>query len=135
DLTQELNVDDSDSDSTTTSGRAQIHQPYPWSNYSLPQLRELLGQRGQLTTGSRSVLKKRLKNLERVSKSEELGQSATTIDISTQPSSSQHCEATPLVSDSETRKGNQNTVETQEKTHPLRARISSRSNSFSAHFT
>ncbi|KAF9992300.1 hypothetical protein BGZ79_003273, partial [Entomortierella chlamydospora] len=69
DVNQGMEDDDSDT-ASTTSGGTQTQQTYPWSNYSLPQLRELLRQRGQLTTGSKSALKKRLKNLERSSKSE-----------------------------------------------------------------
>ncbi|KAF9370313.1 hypothetical protein BGX21_005604, partial [Mortierella sp. AD011] len=46
----------SDSDGT--------HQTYLWSSYSVQQMKELLRQRGQLTTGSRNTLRKRLRNCE-----------------------------------------------------------------------
>ncbi|KAF8970031.1 Vacuolar membrane protease, partial [Entomortierella lignicola] len=128
-----LEDDDSDTASTASSG-AQTQQTYPWSNYSLPQLRELLHQRGQLTTGSKTTLKKRLKNLERTSKSEASGQPATTIDISTQHSTQNHEENAPaaIAAGSEAQDGN--SKGSKNKVHPLRARVSSRSNSFSAHF-
>ncbi|KAF9370665.1 hypothetical protein BGX21_005449, partial [Mortierella sp. AD011] len=131
-------MEDDDSDTaSTTSGGTQTQQTYPWSNYSLPQLRELLRQRGQLTTGSKSALKKRLKNLERSSKSEASGQPATTIDITTQQSAHMHGGDSTAVagSDPQVEKDNDcGSKESKNKIHPLRARISSRSNSFSAHF-
>ncbi|KAG0349789.1 hypothetical protein BGZ54_004201, partial [Gamsiella multidivaricata] len=80
-----LGMDEEDSDfASHGSGGTSTHQTYPWSNYSLPQLRELLRQRGQLTTGSKAALKKRLKNLERSTKAVTSGQPATTINISGQ---------------------------------------------------
>ncbi|KAF9344638.1 Vacuolar membrane protease, partial [Mortierella sp. AD094] len=131
-------MEDDDSDTaSTTSGGTQTQQIYPWSNYSLTQLRELLRQRGQLTTGSKSALKKRLKNLERSSKSEASGQPATTIDITTQHSAHMHEGDNSALagSDPQVQKDNgRDSKESKNKTHPLRARISSRSNSFSAHF-
>ncbi|CAO3564486.1 unnamed protein product [Mortierella alpina] len=63
DVGQGSGIDDDDSDNAmSTSSGTNTQQTYSWSNYSLPQLRELLRQRGQLTTGSKNALKKRLKN-------------------------------------------------------------------------
>ncbi|KAF9104222.1 Vacuolar membrane protease [Mortierella sp. AM989] len=129
-------MEDDDSDTASiTSGGTQIQQTYSWSNYSLPQLRELLRQRGQLTTGSKNALKKRLKSLERTSKSEASGQPATTIDISSQHSAHVHEGKTLAVAGSDSKDNNGSSKKTQSKAHPIRTRISSRSNSFSAHFT
>ncbi|KAI1294084.1 Vacuolar membrane protease [Mortierella claussenii] len=131
--------DDDDSDTASTaSGVIGTHQTYRWSNYSIAQLRELCRQRGQLTTGSKNALKKRLKNLERANRPEVSAQSATTIHISSPQSSHQHDAGASL---SSAGSNNEPTAETGEskrsksKVHPLRSRISSRSNSFSAHFT
>ncbi|KAF9948285.1 Vacuolar membrane protease [Mortierella alpina] len=132
DVGQGSGMDDDDSDNAmSTSSGTNTQQTYPWSNYSLPQLRELLRQRGQLTTGSKNALKKRLKNLDRAVKSESAAQPTTTIDISSQLSQTQDI-------DPSGRSGSVKAEDTSRRpksTHPLRARISSRSNSFSAHFT
>ncbi|KAG0195661.1 hypothetical protein BGX28_000916, partial [Mortierella sp. GBA30] len=139
DASQGFSIDDDDSDSALgASNGASVSQTYPWSNYSLPQLRELLRQRGQLTTGSKSALKKRLKNLDRAAtKSESSLQPTTTIDIVPGQSSQQES-TTPLPTVSKSDPGSQKSEEEGSKrsksTHPLRSRISSRSNSFSAHF-
>ncbi|KAF9922915.1 hypothetical protein BGZ67_010217, partial [Mortierella alpina] len=125
-----LDDDDSDNAMSTSSG-ANTQQTYPWSNYSIPQLRELLRQRGQLTTGSKNALKKRLKNLDRAVKSESVAQPTTTINISSQLSQALDIDSTER---SESVKAEDNSRRPK-STHPLRARISSRSNSFSAHFT
>ncbi|KAG0312858.1 Vacuolar membrane protease [Linnemannia gamsii] len=172
---------DSDSGSNASSTGPFTHQAYPWSNYSLPQLRDLLRQRGQLTTGSKSALKKRLKNLDRAAKSSALssigapvttvigttggapgitgtttigatlsGQptaatsvhqtSNTTIHISSSPSSQQQHPRTPSSNtrDDGTNKGENSIGDSNgsgKKAHPLRSRMASRSNSFSAHFS
>ncbi|KAF9925874.1 Vacuolar membrane protease [Linnemannia zychae] len=157
---------DSDSGSTASSSGLFTQQAYPWSNFSVPQLRELLRQRGQLTTGSRSALKKRLKNLDRAAKASVTGTtgmpatvsvgttgitgsihaepavsgptteatvihktSTTTIDIQ-QPSQKQP----DASSDKKVDSANSPMVP-EKKAHPLRSRMPSRSNSFSAHFT
>ncbi|KAF9343327.1 Vacuolar membrane protease, partial [Mortierella sp. AD094] len=57
--------EDSD-DVSNSSGSEGVHQTYLWSSYSIQQMRELLRQRGQLTTGNRSTLRKRLKNCEQI---------------------------------------------------------------------
>ncbi|KAF9897954.1 Vacuolar membrane protease, partial [Lobosporangium transversale] len=144
-------MDDDDSDSTSnTLGAIGIHQTYPWSNYSLPQLRELCHQRGLLTTGNKAALKKRLKNLDRASKPEgSPAQAATTIQIS----DSKHTNAAQMKEESELSslskggslaeskatenfgRSKDNNSNHKKQTHPLRSRISSRSNSFSTHFT
>ncbi|KAG0291546.1 hypothetical protein BGZ98_002979, partial [Dissophora globulifera] len=143
--TQDM-AEESDSDNESSSacepGTGGIHPPitYPWSNYSLPQLRELLRQRGQLTTGSKHVLKKRLKNLERSTRSDVSAPPATTtIDILSQHGV-QVDDTIPAVVigsglESQT-EGDRESKETKGKNgvHPLRSRITSRSNSFSAHF-
>ncbi|KAF9347288.1 Vacuolar membrane protease [Mortierella sp. NVP85] len=133
-----LDDDDSDSPSNTADGGGP-RGAYSWSHYSLPQLRELLRQRGQLSTGSKSALKKRLKNLERATRSDPSLPPVTTIDISSQhslslseinPESSESLATT----DTDGLSGNplSNALP---PPSPVRSRISSRSNSFSAHFT
>ncbi|KAF9952870.1 Vacuolar membrane protease, partial [Modicella reniformis] len=130
-----LDEDDSDSASNTADGSG-TRQTYSWSNYSLPQLRELLRQRGQLTTGGKSALKKRLKTLERASRSDAPLQSVTTINILTQHSSQTHevttSEAQQRLTPESPEMADGNT---KSSAHPVRLSISSRSNSFSAHFT
>ncbi|KAG0056849.1 Vacuolar membrane protease [Gryganskiella cystojenkinii] len=83
----QLDGDDSDSASNASSNGHQGQQTYLWSNYSIPQLRELLRQRGQLTTGSKSVMKKRLKTLDRNSstnsKSSPVKQTTVTVTAAT----------------------------------------------------
>ncbi|KAK3819723.1 MAG: hypothetical protein J3Q66DRAFT_399178 [Benniella sp.] len=136
-----LDDDDSDSASNTADGIGP-HGAYSWSHYSLPQLRELLRQRGQLSTGSKSALKKRLKNLERATRSDPSLPPVTTIDITTQHSLSlsEQLPMNPEPSESPA------TIDTDGLSgkplsnalpppSPVRSRISSRSNSFSAHFT
>ncbi|KAF9087886.1 Vacuolar membrane protease [Mortierella sp. AD031] len=180
------NDSDSDSGSTASSTGAFAQQTYPWSNYSLPQLRELLRQRGQLTTGSKSALKKRLKNLDRAAKLSataiaatattitgtagstaattatgtlpgptagvhKTNTTATTIHISSssqqqeqQDQHSIHPRETVANTDrdshlvSSSNKENKSTSDPNgsgKKAHPLRSRMPSRSNSFSAHFS
>ncbi|KAG0296183.1 Vacuolar membrane protease [Linnemannia gamsii] len=177
---------DSDSGSNASSTGPFAHQTYPWSNYSLPQLRDLLRQRGQLTTGSKSALKKRLKNLDRAAKSStstNTGTSITTligtagaggasgitgttpvgatlsgqppaatsvhqtcnttIHISSPSPSQQHHQRAPTSNnqnDSTASSVNEkNSIGgsnvSGKKAHPLRSRMPSRSNSFSAHFS
>ncbi|KAG0249175.1 Vacuolar membrane protease [Mortierella polycephala] len=138
DASQGFNVDDDDSDSASnTSNEINHQQTYPWSNYSIPQLRELLRQRGQLTTGSKSVLKKRLKNLDRAAKPETPAQQTTTINMASQNStqvSKQDATVRTEFKSEETKENEADSKRTR-KGHPLRSRITSRSNSFSAHFT
>ncbi|KAF9147266.1 Vacuolar membrane protease [Linnemannia schmuckeri] len=165
---------DSDSGSNASSTGPFAHQTYPWSNYSLPQLRDLLRQRGQLTTGSKSALKKRLKNLDRAAKSSATGTggtittvigttggasgvtvgvtlseqstgatavhkiSNTTIHISSQQQHSRAPTSTDRDDDNSYNK-EKNSIgdfkNSGKKAHPLRSRMPSRSNSFSAHFS
>ncbi|KAF9091172.1 Vacuolar membrane protease [Mortierella sp. AM989] len=86
--------EDSDNVSSSSSFNEGIssghHQPYPWTSYSIHQMQELLRQRGQLTTGSRSTLRKRLRNCEQTpisatttAKSTSLGESSTTVGVDT----------------------------------------------------
>ncbi|KAF8938689.1 Vacuolar membrane protease [Dissophora ornata] len=56
---------DAGSNNSNKNSNSNSGQMYPWSNYSISQMRDLLRQRGQLSTGNRSALKKRLKNSER----------------------------------------------------------------------
>ncbi|KAG0373565.1 Vacuolar membrane protease [Mortierella sp. AD032] len=177
---------DSDSGSTASSTGGPFAQQtsYPWSNYSLPQLRDLLRQRGQLTTGSKSALKKRLKTLDRAAKSSAVttgagtaagtvaiitgttlsgptptatigldktnNSSATTIHISSSSLSSsssqqqqQQQQKQPATSSIDREVSSPNREKTStghskdsgKRAHPLRSRMPSRSNSFSAHFT
>ncbi|KAF9581179.1 Vacuolar membrane protease, partial [Lunasporangiospora selenospora] len=172
--------DDSDAASSTSDSHeagANGHRVYAWSNYSIPQLRELLRQKGQLTTGNRSALKKRLKNLERSTAASTVATTttvataatvtskttvasatttttttttesvtATTIDIVGQSVLGQHVTAEPesvhpfLQGPSEDSGVPRSFQEGESKEamvrkHPARSRMSSRSNSFSAHFT
>lgn len=147
DPSQGFSLDDTDSDSPSNTADGGLRRAYPWSNYSLPQLRELLRQRGQLSTGSKSVLKKRLKNLERTT-----GQSdtslppATTIDITSKHLSQALHRGLLLLNPESPTMGFDNDYDDDHSgttldhalhppTPPVRSRISSRSNSFSAHFT
>ncbi|KAG0098261.1 Vacuolar membrane protease [Podila epicladia] len=130
--------DDSDSASTNSASNSNANQTYLWSNYSVPQLRELLRQRGHLTTGSKSALKKRLKNLDRATAAVTATPStkavtkditeATTVYVSNQESTST---SAPLdfsqASPNDTSNGSK-------AVHPARARAPRRTNSFSAHF-
>ncbi|KAG0224276.1 hypothetical protein B0O80DRAFT_434784 [Mortierella sp. GBAus27b] len=135
-------LDDDDSDSTTnTADGISSTRTYTWSNYSLPQLRELLRQRGQLSTGTKSALKKRLKNLERASQPHL--HAVTTIDITSQsrPAAAALNDAlnpeSPTINhhDSDSDSGSSLSSALPPTPPPVRSRISSRSNSFSAHFT
>ncbi|KAF9901810.1 Vacuolar membrane protease [Linnemannia zychae] len=169
---------DSDAGSNASSTGPFAQQTYPWSNYSLPQLRDLLRQRGQLTTGSKSALKKRLKNLDRAAKSSattttgtattgtttttisatgvatgtlpgtigvhKTSNSTTTIHISSLSSPSQHQQQQSVTTSTEREISSSNkeknltsndSKDSGKKAHPLRSRMPSRSNSFSAHFT
>ncbi|KAK3812403.1 MAG: hypothetical protein JOS17DRAFT_470475 [Linnemannia elongata] len=169
---------DSDSGSNASSAGLVGHQTYPWSNYSLPQLRDLLRQRGQLTTGSKSALKKRLKNLDRAAKLSATGTgttittvvgttggasgitgaaivgatlsrqpagetavhntSNTTIHISSQQQQQRAPTSTNRDDHSSSSKDKNSIGDsngTGKKAHPLRSRMPSRSNSFSAHFS
>ncbi|KAG9063407.1 Vacuolar membrane protease [Linnemannia hyalina] len=169
---------DSDTGSNASSAGPFANQTYPWSNYSLPQLRDLLRQRGQLTTGSKSALKKRLKNLDRATKSSAADTDATTTTVvgttggasgitrattvgatqSGQPagpiavhktsnttihiSSQQQQQRTPTSTnrdDHSSSSTGKNSIGdsngSAKKAHPLRSRMPSRSNSFSAHFS
>lgn len=134
--------DDSDSASTNSASNSNSNQTYLWSNYSVPQLRELLRQRGHLTTGSKSALKKRLKNLDRAANATATATATavpstkvvtkdltetTTVYVSQVPPAS-----TPFnfsqASPKDTANGTKVAV------HPARARVPRRTNSFSAHF-
>ncbi|KAG0065440.1 Vacuolar membrane protease [Linnemannia elongata] len=169
---------DSDSGSNASSAGPLAHQTYPWSNYTLPQLRDLLRQRGQLTTGSKSALKKRLKNLDRATKSSAIGTDTiittmvettggasgttgaaavgatlsgqptgaasvyktgnTTIHISSQQQQPQVPTSTNQDDHSSFSKDKNSIGDSNgsgKKAHPLRSRMPSRSNSFSAHFS
>ncbi|KAF9273464.1 hypothetical protein BGZ88_003790, partial [Linnemannia elongata] len=169
---------DSDSGSNASSAGPLAHQTYPWSNYTLPQLRDLLRQRGQLTTGSKSALKKRLKNLDRATKSSAIGTDTTittvvgttggasettgaaavgatlsgqptgaasvyktgntTIHISSQQQQQQVSTSTDRDDHSSFSKDKNSIGDSNgsgKKAHPLRSRMPSRSNSFSAHFS
>ncbi|OAQ22645.1 hypothetical protein K457DRAFT_143278 [Linnemannia elongata AG-77] len=169
---------DSDSGSNASSAGPLAHQTYPWSNYTLPQLRDLLRQRGQLTTGSKSALKKRLKNLDRATKSSAIGTDTTittvvgttggapgttgaaavgatlsgqptgaasvyktgntTIHISSQQQQQQVSTSTNRDDHSSFSKDKNSIGDSNgsgKKAHPLRSRMPSRSNSFSAHFS
>ncbi|KAF9324522.1 Vacuolar membrane protease, partial [Linnemannia elongata] len=169
---------DSDSGSNASSAGPLAHQTYPWSNYTLPQLRDLLRQRGQLTTGSKSALKKRLKNLDRATKSSAIGTDTiittmvettggasgttgaaavgatlsgqptgaasvyktgnTTIHISSQQQQPQVPTSTNRDDHSSFSKDKNSIGDSNgsgKKAHPLRSRMPSRSNSFSAHFS
>ncbi|KAK5809356.1 hypothetical protein F5H01DRAFT_349052 [Linnemannia elongata] len=169
---------DSDSGSNASSAGPLAHQTYPWSNYTLPQLRDLLRQRGQLTTGSKSALKKRLKNLDRATKSSAIGTDTTittvvgttggasgttgaaavgatlsgqptgaasvyktgntTIHISSQQQQQQVPTSTNRDDHSSFSKDKNSIGDSSgsgKKAHPLRSRMPSRSNSFSAHFS
>ncbi|KAG0061507.1 Vacuolar membrane protease [Linnemannia elongata] len=169
---------DSDSGSNASSAGPLAHQTYPWSNYTLPQLRDLLRQRGQLTTGSKSALKKRLKNLDRATKSSAIGADTTittvvgttggapgttgaaavgatlsgqptgaasvyktgntTIHISSQQQQQQVSTSTNRDDHSSFSKDKNSIGDSNgsgKKSHPLRSRMPSRSNSFSAHFS
>ena len=106
----------------------------------MPQLRELLRQRGHLTTGSKSALKKRLKNLDSAANATATATAmpstkavakdlteATTVYVSQVTPAS-----TPFnfsqASPKDTANGTKVAV------HPARARVPRRTNSFSAHF-
>lgn len=130
--------DDSDSASTNSASNSNSSQTYLWSNYSVPQLRELLRQRGHLTTGSKSALKKRLKNLDRATAAATAAPStkavtkdlteATAVYVSTQESM---LTSAPLDFSQATPKDMSNGSKA---VHPARARAPRRTNSFSAHF-
>lgn len=96
----QLDGDDSDAASNASSNRTQGRQTYLWSNYSIPQLRELLRQRGQLTTGSKSAMKKRLKTLDRTQSNGNSTPSSPVVSqtasaAATHPSSSMMTQAGP----------------------------------------
>jgi hypothetical protein len=154
-----LDGDDSDSASNASSSGNHGQQSYLWSNYSIPQLRELLRQRGQLTTGSKSVMKKRLKTLDRANNSalsspvnqtaapaattatiattnripasvpKAPTMAATTLDVRVPAGADSDYETPKKTGTDEERRGRSVKV-----THPLRSRGPTRSNSFSAHF-
>ncbi|KAG0235155.1 Vacuolar membrane protease [Actinomortierella wolfii] len=164
---ESMDTDDHDSDLSSTESQgggrmADLSTP-SYGEYSVAQLRELLRQRGQLTTGSRSALKKRLKNLDRQAAAKANSnntQSATTTassprsTASTTTSSTNNTTSSPSPSTTTTATTTaqpvpeERTVQTDKgsiimemsmsekdsgNTTPKR-RTASRSNSFSAHF-
>ncbi|KAF9409770.1 Vacuolar membrane protease [Podila epigama] len=149
---------DSDSASNHSASNTSSGKAYPWSNYSVPQLRELLRQRGHLTTGSKSALKKRLKNLDRAAAATAASLQAAKAAASPKKAHSEattvHVSANQEVSREASQNAGQvagqavsstgpwdhsNATLSQElsnknSTHPVRVRAPRRTNSFSTHF-
>lgn len=128
--------DDSDSASTNSASNSNSNQTYLWSNYSVPQLRELLRQRGHLTTGSKSALKKRLKNLDRATSTTAVPSTKAVTKDLTEATTVYVSQATPAPTPFNFSQASPKDTATGTKVavHPARARAPRRTNSFSAHF-
>ncbi|KAF9212292.1 Vacuolar membrane protease [Podila verticillata] len=127
---------DSDSASTNSASNSNSNQTYLWSNYSVPQLRELLRQRGHLTTGSKSALKKRLKNLDRATATTAVPSKKAEAKDLTEATTVYVSQATPASTPFNFSQASPKDTATGTKVavHPARARAPRRTNSFSAHF-
>ncbi|KAF9160187.1 hypothetical protein DFQ26_005785, partial [Actinomortierella ambigua] len=150
---ESMDTDDHDSDLSSTesqcSGRMADALTPSYTEYSVAQLRELLRQRGQWTTGSRSALKKRLKTLDRqtaAAKANSTSSTTTTTTTTAAAATSTAAAATTttaaLLENNKHSKERSGSIimemslsekDQQSVCRPRRA--PSRSNSFSAHFS
>ncbi|KAF9554787.1 hypothetical protein EC968_009421, partial [Mortierella alpina] len=115
---------DSDADAGGAASSSE-HHLYPWSHHSSRQLRELLRQRGQSTSGNKTILKSRLASSETVTSasttSEVTCSTDNTVNTDLTQSPFAFAEGESLTDPSST-------------SRPRKSRTPKRTSSFSAHF-